>query len=56
MEPCRVGERERGLKSFLKKWFKQVKTELFKNLIHDVRLIEKQVRSIEPDRGSLNFF
>ena len=55
MEPCRVGERERGLKSFLKKWFKQVKTELFKNLIHDVRLIEKQVRSIEPDRGSLKF-
>ena len=47
MEPCQVGERERGLKSFLKKWFKQVKTELFKNLIHDVQLIEKQVQSIE---------
>ena len=35
--------------------FEQVKTEFLKNLIHDVRLIEKQVRSIEPDRGSLKF-
>ena len=26
-----------------------------KNLIHDVRLIEKQVRSIKPSRGSLKF-
>ena len=26
-----------------------------KNLIHDLRLIEKQVRSIEPSRGSLKF-
>ena len=36
----------------------QVKSEFFflKNLIHDVRLIEKQVLSIEPDRGSLKFF
>ena len=24
----------------------------FKNLIHDIRLIEKQFRSIETDRGS----
>ena len=35
--------------------FEQVKTEFLKNLIHDVRLIEKQVRSIEPGRGSLKF-
>ena len=28
---------------------------LKKNLIHDVRLIEKQVRSIEPGRGLLKF-
>ena len=28
---------------------------LKKNLIHDVRLIEKQVQSIEPGRGSLKF-
>ena len=28
---------------------------VFKSLKHDVRLIEKQVRSIEPGRGSLNF-
>ena len=36
--------------------FKHVKTEFLKNFIHDARLIEKQVQSIEPDRGSLNFF
>ena len=49
-------EREKFEKD-LKKCFESVKT-LFKkkkNLIHDVRLIEKQVRSIEPGRGSLNF-
>ena len=57
VEPCQVGERERGkFEKVLKKCFESVKT-LFKkkNLIHDVRLIEKQVRSIEPGRGSLNF-
>ena len=48
-------ERKR-FEKFLKKWFEQVKYEFFKNLIHDVQLIEKQVRSIEPDRGSLKFF
>ena len=36
--------------------FEQVKTVFLKNLIHDVRLIEKQVRSIEPGRGLLKFF
>ena len=45
-------EREKVLKSF-EKMFEQVKTKFLKNLIHDVRLIEKQVRSIEPGKGSL---
>ena len=49
-----LSQRERKrVEKFLKKWFEQVKTEFFKNQIHDVQLIEKQVRSIEPDRGSL---
>ena len=58
MLPCQVGEREKSLKKTFEKVFESVK-ELFKkkkkNLKHDVRLIEKQVRSIEPGRGSLNF-
>ena len=45
-------EREKVLKSF-EKMFEQVKTKFLKNLIHDVRLIEKQVLSIEPGKGSL---
>ena len=36
--------------------FESVKELFLKYLKHDVRLIEKQVRSIEPGRGSLNFF
>ena len=48
-------ERKKVLKSF-EKMFEQVKTEFLKNLIHDVRLIKKQVRSIEPGRGLLKFF
>ena len=55
MEPCQVGEREKSLKKVLKKCLNQSKTLFLKNLKHDVRLIEKQVRSIEPGRGSLNF-
>ena len=40
MEPSsNRGEREKSL-------------ETFENLIHDIRLIEKQFRSIEIDRGS----
>ena len=35
--------------------FESVKTLFLKNLKHDVRLIKKQVRSIEPGRGSPNF-
>ena len=47
-------EREKFEKGF-KKVFESVKALFFKNLKHNVRLIEKQVRSIEPGRGSLNF-
>ena len=56
VQPCQVGEREKKLKNFLKRMFETVK-ELFlkKNLKFDVRLTEKQVRSIEPGRGSQNF-
>ena len=35
--------------------FESVKELFLKNLKHDVRLIEKQVQSIEPGRGSQNF-
>ena len=47
-------EREKFEKTF-EKVFESVKEPFLKNLKHDVRLIEKQVRSIEPGRGSLNF-
>ena len=52
-------ERERGkFEKDLKKCFESVKHcfKKKKNLIHDVQLIEKQVRSIEPGRGLLKFF
>ena len=55
VEPCQVGEREKSMKKVLKKCLYQSKHCFLKNLNHDVRLIEKQVRSIEPGRGSLNF-
>ena len=55
MQPCQVGEREKSLKNVLKKCLNQSKHCFLKNLKHDVRLIEKQVRSIEPGRASLNF-
>ena len=41
--------------SRFEKMFESVKALFLKNLKHDVQLIEKQVRSIEPGRGSLNF-
>ena len=47
-------EREK-VEKFLKKMFETVKELFLKNLKHDVRLIEKQVRSIEPGRGSPKF-
>ena len=47
-------EREKFEKTF-ENVFESVKERFLKNLKHDVRLIEKQVRSIEPGRGSQNF-
>ena len=47
-------EREKFQKDF-EKVFESVKALFLKNLKHDVQLIEKQVRSIELGRGSLNF-
>ena len=56
MQPCQVGEREREkVEKLLKKMFETVKELFLKNLKHDVQLIEKQVRSIEPGKDSLNF-
>ena len=55
MLPCQVGEREKSLKKAFEKVFESVKELFLKNLKHDVRLIEKQVRSIKPGRGSLKF-
>ena len=56
VEPCQVGEREKSLKKVLKKCLNQSKHYLKKkNLNHEIWLIEKQVRSIEPGKGSLNF-
>ena len=43
------------VEKLLKKMFETVKELFLKNLKHDVRLIEKQVRSIEPSKGSLKF-
>ena len=53
--PCQVGEREKSLKKTFEKVFESVKELFLKNLKHDIRLIEKQVRSIEVGRGSQNF-
>ena len=50
--PCQVGERRKVEKLFEKDVLKQSKTVLKKKLKYDVRLIEKQVRSIELGRGS----
>ena len=47
-------EREK-VEKLLKKMFETVRELFLKNLKHDVRLIEKQVRSIELGRGSLKF-
>ena len=55
---CSLAKSEREREKFEKgfeKVFESVKALFLKNLKHDVRLIEKQVRSIEPDKGSLNF-
>ena len=45
-------KRERERENFWKSVFEKVKIRFLKNLIYDIRLIEKQFRSIETDRGS----
>ena len=50
VQPCQVRERRKVWKRF-----ESVKEPFLKKLKHDVRLIEKQVQSIEPGRGSQNF-
>ena len=53
--PCQVGERRKVWKKTFEKVFESVKDLFLKNLKHDIRLIEKHVRSIELGRGSQNF-
>ena len=53
--PCQVGERRKVEKLFEKDIFETVKKLFLKKLKYDLRLIEKQVRSIEPSRGSHKF-
>ena len=56
VQPCQVEEREREkVEKVLKKQVESIKTLFLKNWIHDLQLIEKQVRSIELGKGSLNF-
>ena len=52
--PCQVGERRKVEKLFDKDVLNSQRIVL-KNLKYHVRLIEKQVRSIELGRGSQNF-
>ena len=52
---CSLAKSERKrekVEKLLKMMFETVKELFLKNLKHDVWLIEKQVRSIEPGRGS----
>ena len=53
--PSRRERERKKVEKLLKKMFETVKELFLKNLKHDVRLIEKQVRSIELGRGSQNF-
>ena len=48
----RIGEREKSFENFEKVILKKSRSIFFKNLIHDIRLIGKQFRSIEIDKGS----
>ena len=54
-DPCQVGERRKVEKLFENDVFETVKERFLKNLKYDLRLIEKQVRSIKPGRRSHNF-
>ena len=53
--PCQVGERRKVEKLFEKDVFETVKELFLKNMEYDLRLIEKQVRSIKPGRGTHKF-
>ena len=53
--PCQVGERRKVEKLFWKRCFWNSQRTVLKNLKYDLRLIEKQVRSIEPGRDSHKF-
>ena len=53
--PCQVGERRKVEKLFENDVFETVKELFLKNMKYDLRLIENQVRSIEPGRGSHKF-
>ena len=46
---------KKSWKTFEKDVFETVKELFLKNLEYNLRLIEKQVRSIEPGRGSHKF-
>ena len=46
------GRKRKKFEKYLKKCFEQVKSDFFKNLIHDFQLIENQFQLIETDRGS----
>ena len=46
---------KKSWKTFEKDVLKQSKNCFLKNLKYDLQLIEKQVQSIEPGRGSQNF-
>ena len=49
----RIGEREKSLETFEKVSLKRSRSVFFKkNLIHDIRLIEKKFRSIETNKSS----
>ena len=48
-------EREEKFKNFLKKMILNNQRTVLKNLKYDLRLIENQVRSIKPSRGSHKF-
>ena len=54
--PCQVEERRKVEKLFEKDVWNSQRTIFKKKMKYVVRLIEKQVRSIEPGRGSQNFF
>ena len=53
---CRVGDREKSWKkTFEKSVWNGSNTKFLKNLIHEIRLIEKQFWSIKIDKDSLKF-